>query len=81
LHKGKRAEGTEGFCRGEERGRARLSPRRWDGIDGDMSAIYEAGVNSVFAINCLPEDFSVSRHKSEKNLKATMDNILRVLKI
>jgi glycerate kinase len=51
------------------------------GIDGDMSAIYEAGVNAVFAINCLPEDFSVSRYKSAENLKTTMDNILRTLKI
>ena len=51
------------------------------GIDGDVSEIYNIGVNSVFAINCMPEDFSVSRYKSEQNLEKTMDNILRVLKI
>ena len=51
------------------------------GIDGDVSEIYEFGVNSVFAINCMPEDFSVSRYKSKENLKKTMDNILRILKI
>ena len=51
------------------------------GIDGDLSAMYEAGVTSAFAINCLPEDFSVSRHKSEQNLQTTMDNILRALHI
>ena len=51
------------------------------GIDGDISEIYELGVNSVFAINRMPEDFSVSRYKSKENLSATVDNILRILKI
>lgn len=51
------------------------------GIDGDISPVYENGINSVFAINCLPEDFSVSRYKSEENLKKTMDNVMRILKI
>jgi len=51
------------------------------GVQGDISAIYEQGVNSVFAINQLPEDFSVSRNKSEENLRKTVDNILRILKI
>lgn len=51
------------------------------GVQGDISAIYEQGVNSVFTINQLPEDFSVSRNKSEENLRKTVDNILRILKI
>ena len=51
------------------------------GIDGDISPIYELGVNSVFAINRMPEDFSVSRYKSRENLRATVDDILRILKI
>jgi glycerate kinase len=51
------------------------------GIDGDIDEIYEMGVNSVFAINRMPEDFSVSRHKSVENLSATVDNVLRILKI
>lgn len=51
------------------------------GIDGDISSVYDNGINSVFAINCMPEDFSVSRYKSEENLKKTMDNIVRILKI
>lgn len=51
------------------------------GVDGDVSAVYEMGVNSVFTINRMPEDFSVSRYKSEENLGNTVDNILRILKI
>lgn len=51
------------------------------GIDGDISSIYDNGINSVFAINCLPEDFSVSRYKSKENLNKTMDNVLRILKM
>lgn len=51
------------------------------GVDGDVSPVYDLGVNSVFAINRMPEDFSVSRYKSEKNLSDTVDDILRLLKI
>ena len=51
------------------------------GIDGDISEVYDIGVNSVFAINRMPEDFSVSRYKSEENLKHTVDNIFRILTI
>ena len=51
------------------------------GADGDISEIYDLGVNSVFTINRMPEDLSVSRYKSERNLLETMDNILRILKI
>lgn len=51
------------------------------GIDGDISALYELGVNSVFSINRMPEDFSISRYKSAENLKNTVDNIFRILKI
>lgn len=51
------------------------------GVDGDVSDVYDHGVNSVFTINRMPEDFSVSRHKSENNLRQTVDNILRILKI
>ena len=50
------------------------------GVDGDISGAYDAGVNSVFTINRMPEDFSVSRFKSEENLMNTVDNILRILK-
>ena len=51
------------------------------GVDGDVSDAYDIGVNSVFTINRLPEDFSISRHKSEENLRQTVDNIIRILKI
>ena len=51
------------------------------GVEGDVSEVYGRGVTSVFSINRLPEDFSVSRYKSEDNLSQTMDNIIRILKI
>lgn len=49
------------------------------GAEGDMSGAYEKGVKAIFTINRLPQDFSVSRYKSEENLAFAMDNILRVL--
>ena len=51
------------------------------GALGDISDIYGMGVNSVFTINRLPEDLSVSRYKSAENLRETVDNVLRILKI
>ena len=51
------------------------------GADGDMCGAYSQGVSAVFAINRLPQDFSVSRFNSEINLKRTMEDILRLLKI
>ena len=51
------------------------------GIEEDISSVYEMGLNSVFTINRLPQDFSISRYKSEENLKQTVDNILRILKL
>lgn len=51
------------------------------GVEGDVSDAYEIGINSVFTINRLPEDLSVSRNKSEDNLRQTVDNIIRILKI
>ena len=51
------------------------------GVEGDVSEIYRMGVNSVFTINRLPEDLSVSRYKSAENLRDTVDNILRILRV
>ena len=51
------------------------------GAEGDMTKAYDEGVTSVVTINRLPEDFSVSRYKSEDNLKFSFDNFLRLLKI
>ncbi|MBR3894435.1 MAG: glycerate kinase [Clostridia bacterium] len=48
------------------------------GAEGDLSVAYDMGVTAVFPINRLPEDFSVSRYKSEENLRHTVDNILRL---
>ena len=48
--------------------------------DDDIDAAYEMGVTSVFTINRLPQDFSVSRYNSEANLGYTVDNIFRLIK-
>lgn len=50
------------------------------GADADIDAAYDMGVTSVFTINRLPQDFSVSRNYSEQNLRLTADNILRLMK-
>jgi len=50
------------------------------GAGQDIDQAYSLGVTSVFTINRLPEDFEVSRHKSEDNLAFTVDNILRLIK-
>ena len=50
------------------------------GAEGDMSEAYEKGVTSIFTINKLPQDFSISRNFSSENLKFTVDNILRTFK-
>lgn len=50
------------------------------GVAPDTDAAFEMGVTSVFSINRLPEDFSISRHKSEENLSATAENILRFMR-
>ena len=50
------------------------------GAEGDMSALYDAGVTAVFPINRLPLDFSVSRFQSETNLCRTAEDVLRLIK-
>ena len=40
---------------------------------------YDRGVSAIFSINRRAEDFSVSRHKTQENFKATMENIVRLL--
>ena len=49
--------------------------------DSQIGRAYEMGVSAVFPINRLPEDFSVSRYRSEDNLAYTVDNILRLMKL
>ena len=51
------------------------------GVDGDMKATYDMGVTAIFSINRLPEDFSISKNKSAENLAATVQDILRVIKV
>jgi glycerate kinase len=51
------------------------------GAEGDIAQAYEQGVSAIFTINRLPQDFSISRYKSEENLAFTFDNILRLTKI
>lgn len=51
------------------------------GADDGIEAAYDMGVTSIFTINRLPQDLSVSKAKSKENLQATVDNILRLMKI
>ena len=46
-----------------------------------MKATYDMGVTAIFSINRLPEDFSISKNKSAENLAATVQDILRVIKV
>lgn len=48
--------------------------------DEEIGKAYEMGVSAVFPINRLPQDFSVSRHRSQENLSYTVDNIIRLIK-
>lgn len=48
--------------------------------DGEIGKAYDMGVTAVFPINRLPQDFSVSRHRSQENLAYTVDNIIRLIK-
>lgn len=50
------------------------------GAAANIDEAYDMGVTSVFTINRLPEDFEISRYKSNENLEATIDNILRLIK-
>ncbi|MCQ2603438.1 MAG: glycerate kinase [Spirochaetia bacterium] len=49
-------------------------------VDDEISSAYGNGMTAVFSINRLPEDFSISRHKSAANLKYTAYNVLRMLR-
>lgn len=50
-------------------------------IGGDMEPVYEQGVTAVVSINRRPMAFEESKHRSLENLRATMDDIARLLKI
>ena len=47
----------------------------------ELPEAHELGICAVFSINRLPQDFSVSKHKSAENLYETADNICRLIKI
>ena len=50
------------------------------GAERNLPQTYDLGVSAVFPIGRLPEDFAVSRNKSEENLRETADNIFRLLR-
>ena len=53
-------------------------------VTGDAEEVedaYDMGISAVFSTNRIAEDFSISRYKSKENMEATMDNIMRLLKI
>jgi glycerate kinase len=49
-------------------------------IDGNIDAVYEAGVSAVFCINSSEKDFSRPELCAKENLGFTMENILRLYK-
>ena len=50
------------------------------GIDREaLPDLYRCGLTAAFSINQLPEDFSVSREKSEQNLETEAENLMRLL--
>ena len=51
------------------------------GAERNLPQVFDTGVTAVFPIGRLPEDFSVSKGYSEENLRETVDNVLRLLKI
>ena len=50
------------------------------GAGSGIEDAYDMGISAIFTINRMPEDFSVSRYKSEENMELTMDNIMRFVK-
>jgi len=50
------------------------------GADEGIDTAYDLGITSIFTINRLPQDFSISRHKSVENMIFAVDNILRLIK-
>lgn len=51
------------------------------GAGNDIEEAYDIGVSSIFTINRLPEAFENSKYKSAENLEATIDNIIRLIKV
>ena len=49
------------------------------GAEFGMEPAFEEGVKAIFTINRLPQDLSVSKFDSDRNLSFVMDNILRIL--
>ena len=50
------------------------------GAEGNLDGAYDKGVTSIFAINRLPQDFSISKNYSRENLSNTAGDILRLIK-
>ena len=50
------------------------------GIEAETDCLDSLGVTAAFSINRMPEDFSVSRYKSEENLSFAAENLLRLIK-
>lgn len=48
-------------------------------LDGDMTALHNAGVSAAFSINRKPLPFEIARQYSEENLERTMEGIVELL--
>ena len=49
--------------------------------ENHLKEYYEAGVSAVFSINTKAQSFEESRFKTEENLAATIENILKTIKL
>lgn len=50
-------------------------------VGDSIEEVYQLGISAVFSSTPLPVDFEFCRQYSSKNLKNTMDNIMRLLKV
>ena len=51
------------------------------GVEENLSKAYDCGITAVFTINRRPENLEISKHKSEQNLRESIDDILRLMRI
>ncbi len=50
------------------------------GIGDGVEGVYDTGINALFAINRKAVDFEISRHSSEENYRATLEDVIRFSK-
>lgn len=51
------------------------------GYEGDLQKFYDLGVSAIFSTNKMPLDFQISKNHAKENLKDSMINIVKALKL